>query len=99
MSAAGALVIPTRTMKGFEKLYGRIRPRLLPKGKSEVKGRLLSENQVIEVASILRKVGCIFEVVTIDVGVHSEEDLISHKSSQAIGMTAQLTSEHHPDVA
>lgn len=97
ISAVGALVIPTSSMKGFEKLYGRLR-RKLPLDKGEVKGKQLSENQVCEVAAILKKVGAIYEVVTIDMGIHTEEGLQLHKARQSGKFTANLTSEHHPNV-
>jgi hypothetical protein len=96
MSAVGALVIPTASMKGFEKLYGRLRRRL-PLDKGEVKGRQLSEDQVVEVAALLKKVGSLFEVVAMDMGMHSEEELLLHKASQEKAMTAQMTSDHHPN--
>ena len=81
-------------MKGFEKLYARLRRRL-PKTKGEVKGRDLSEAHVIEVARILRKIGALFEVVAVDLGMHSKEELTFHKTGQAEAMTAHLTPEHH----
>ena len=97
ISAVGALVIPTSSMKGFEKLYGRLRRRL-PTDKGEVKGKQLSENQVIEVAALLRKVGALFEVVAIDMGMHSEEEVLLHKASQGEAITAHLSSDHHPSM-
>ena len=97
ISAVGALVIPCSAMKGFEKLYGRLR-RHLPKTKGEVKGRDLSEKEVVEVSRILRKIGALFEVVAVDMGMHSEEDLDRHKSGQADAVTAHLTSDHHPNL-
>jgi len=97
VSAVGALVIPTSSMKGFEKLYGRIRNGL-PKKKGEVKGKLLSEGQVADVAAILKKVGAIFEVVTIDLGIHSDDEIQWHKNAQAERFTAHLTPKHHPNV-
>ncbi|MDE0534328.1 MAG: hypothetical protein OXI01_23190 [Albidovulum sp.] len=84
-------------MKRFEKLYGRLRRRL-PKAKGEVKGRTLSESELVEVAQILRKIGAVFEVVVIDIGMHSKEELLFHKAEQAEAITTHLTSEHHPSV-
>ena len=86
--------MPSSAMKGFERLYARLRRRLA-KTKGEVKGRHLSEGDVVEVARILRKVGAVFEVVVVDMGMHSKEDLVFHKSGQAEAMTAHLTSDHH----
>ncbi len=97
ISAVGALVIPSSATKGFKKLYGRLRRRL-PKTKDEVKGRKLSEEEVVEVAGLLRRVGALFEVVAVDMGMHSKEGLVRHKSGQAEAITAHLTSDHHPNL-
>ena len=97
ISAVGALVIPNSAMKSFDKLYTRLRRRL-PKTKSEVKGRNLSERQVAEVARMLRKIGALFEVVAVDMGMHSEEDLTRHRLGQAEAITTHLTSKHHPNL-
>ena len=97
ISAVGALVIPTTTMRGFEKLYGRLRSHL-PKSKGEVKGRDLSEEEVVEVARVLRKIGALFEVIVIDMGMHSNDELEFHKFGQAGAVTSHLTSEHQPTV-
>jgi hypothetical protein len=85
-------------MEGFKKLYGRLRQKL-PKEKGEVKGKRLSEEQVIEVVALLRKVGCLFEVAVIDMGLHTEEQLLLHKVLQEKAITAHLTSDHHPKLA
>lgn len=97
ISAVGSLVIPSSGMKGFEKLYGRLRKRL-PKTKGEVKGRNLSENDVVQLARLLRKVGALFEVVVVDMSRHSKEDLLHHKRGQEEAVTAHLTSDHHPEL-
>ncbi len=97
VSAVGALVIPSHQMRGFEKLYGRLR-RTLPKQNGEVKGKLLSESEVGEVAEIVRKVGGIFEVLLIDMGLHTKTALEEHRNGQALGITAKLTDEHHPNL-
>ncbi|AVF04677.1 MULTISPECIES: hypothetical protein [Devosia] len=96
ISAVGSLTIPDHSMRGFEKLYGRIR-RTLPKSDGQVKGRLLGEKEVGEVVEVLRKIGGIFEVVLIDLAMHSLEQLEAHRARQAVAITAHLTDEHHPD--
>ena len=50
------------------------------------------------VARILRKVGALFEIVVIDMGMHSNDDLEFHKKGQAGAITAHLTPEHHPSL-
>ena len=95
ISTVGALVIPSSEMKGFEKLYARLRRRL-PKTRGEVKGRDLTEEQVVELSRLLRKVGALFEVIAVDMGMHSENGLLRHKTGQEQAITAHLTSDHHP---
>ena len=90
-------MIPTSSLRGFEKLYGRVRKKL-PMERGEVKGRQLNEDHVRAVAKILRKVGCIFEVVTVDMGLHSEEGIRLHRDEQAEKFTANLTPQHQPKV-
>ena len=97
ISAVGALVIPSSSLKGFEKLYRRVRSAL-PKHAGEVKGRLLSESDVSDVVTVLKKVGAIFEIVAIDMGQHSSVAIKHHKENQETAITAHLTAEHHPNV-
>lgn len=95
ISAVGALVIPSSHMKGFERLYGRLR-RTLPKTKGEVKGRELSEYHVVQLANVLRKINALFEIVVIDMARHSKEALLQHKTGQEEAITAHLTADHQP---
>jgi len=94
ISAVGALIIPDQHFKGFEKLYGRLRPKL-PQEKGEVKGRLLREEHIREVVAILRKLGCLFEVVVVDSACHSEAEIAAHKARQEEEITKNLTGQHH----
>ena len=94
VSTVGSLVIPSDSLQGFQKLYGRLRQRL-PKEKGEVKGRLCSEMDVQDVASVLKKVGALFEVVAIDMGLHTVSALEHHKRMQAEGITKHLTENHY----
>lgn len=94
ISAVGALIIPDQNFAGFEKLYGRLR-RKLPQEKGEVKGRLLSEEHVGEVVAILRKLGCLFEVVAVDSACHTDDEIKQHKNGQEEHITKHLTDDHH----
>ena len=96
-SAVGALVVPSRSIKGFEKLYGRLRIHL-PKEKGEVKGRRLSEVQLGDIIDVLKRVGCIFEAVVIDTSMHSSDELAAHKLQQEEALTANLTNQHYPSL-
>lgn len=93
IAAVGALVIPSSSMETFERLYGCLRKRL-PKIKGEVKGRTLSEDQIADVARLLRSVNALFEVVSVDMGIHSKHDLLRHKAAQEQAITAHLTPQH-----
>ena len=94
ISAVGALVIPDQNFSGFEKLYGRLRRRL-PQEKGEVKGRRLNEDHVGDVVSILRKLGCLFEVVAVDSNCHTNDEVKIHKAHQEENITKHLTGQHH----
>jgi hypothetical protein len=98
ISAQGALIIPSRKMTYFEKLYGKLRPSLPQKG-GEVKGKLLSEAQVRQLINVLTRVGALFEAVVIDLGYHTAEDIQRHKEGQERGFTNTLTNEHQPTLA
>jgi len=93
VSAVGGLIIPSRKMKDFEKLYGRLR-RKLPRQKGEVKGRLLAESDVVKLVAILRTVGALFEIVVLDMSLHNDGDVANHKSLQEEAITANLTDAH-----
>lgn len=95
VSAVGALVVPDRRLPYLLKRYATLRSSL-PQDKGEVKGRLLSEEQVGQVVSLLKKMGAFFEVVTTDMSLNSEGVVDVHKRGQVEGITKTLTGEHHP---
>jgi hypothetical protein len=95
VSAVGALVIPDRRLPYLLKHYAALRPSL-PQNKGEVKGRLLSEEQVGQVVSLLNNKGAFFEIVTTDMSLNTEEVVDRHKREQAQGITKNLTDEHQP---
>jgi hypothetical protein len=77
------------------KRYAALRSSL-PQDKGEVKGRLLSEQQVGQVVSLLKNKGAFFEVVTTDMSLNTEEVVDRHRRGQAQGITKNLTDEHQP---
>ena len=95
VSAVGALVVPDRRLPYLLKRYAGLRPSL-PQEKGEVKGRLLSEEQVGQVVSLLKNKGAFFEVVTTDMSLNTKEAVDTHKRGQAHGITKNLTDEHQP---
>src|SRR5262245_34053887 len=81
ISLVGALIIPDRRLRYIEKRYAKLRSQL-PKEKGEVKGRLLAEEQVDLVVSMLADQQILFEACAIDLGTHSLADLAWHKTQQ-----------------
>ena len=70
ISLVGALVVPDRRLPYIEKRYSKIRAQL-PKDKGEVKGRLMGENDIDLVVSMLAEQQVLFETCAIDLGTHS----------------------------
>lgn len=97
VSAVGALVVPSAKLAYFEKLYRNLRPRL-PMHNGEVKGRLLTESDVRLVVDLLLRVEAFFEVVAVDLGLHTQDGLDRHKKSQEEAITQHLTEKHHPNL-
>jgi hypothetical protein len=97
VSAVGALVVPDRRLPYLIRRYLKIRPSL-PQEKGEVKGRLLSEDQVASIVALINRVDALFEVSVIDMAMHSEADIASHKAGQEHAMTSNLTAEHHENI-
>lgn len=97
VSVVGALVLTEGSIGRIEKKYLEIR-KTLPKEKGEVKGRLLSELQVDRVVTILEKNDALFEVVGIDMAIHSRDGVEAHKKGQENGITVNLTPEMHPSI-
>jgi hypothetical protein len=94
VSLIGALIVPDERLASLEKQYKRLRPNLAKDEKGEVKGRLLNEQQVDKVVSLLFADSCLFEAAAIDIGAHTEDGLKVFQAQQAEKMTANLTDEH-----
>lgn len=97
LSLVGALVIPDARLSWLERKYAKLRQRL-PKQGQEVKGRLLSEGDVRDVAELLRKNDALLDVIAVDLNMHTDEVIALHKVGQAQGITKHLTEQHHPSV-
>lgn len=97
ISCVGALTIPHANHAQLQKLWTRLR-RKLPADNGEVKGRMLSEEQVASVVKIVRQNQGLFEVTLIDLGAHSFDGLIKHRQALADAMVAKLTDAHHPNM-
>jgi hypothetical protein len=90
VSVVAALCIPDGMLKKITKKYERMR-KSLPTYKGEVKGRLLSENQVQKVVELLAHNMAILEVSVIDIGIHTEQGVISYRDQLADEMEGRLS--------
>lgn len=97
ISVVGALIVPEGKMTFIERKYQSIR-NALPTDRGEVKGRLLSEQHVDRVVTMLAKNEVLFEVVAIDMAMHSRAQVEKHKAGQEAALTANLTDEFHPNL-
>lgn len=97
IALVGALIIPEGRIEKVLKKYSAIRARL-PMQNGEVKGRILSEAEVDRVVTMLAKNEALFEVIAIDMAVHSHEGIEAHKKAQENGITINLTADFHPNI-
>ena len=97
ISLIGILIIPEDTFSKIEKKYKRIR-NTLPNKNGEVKGRLLTENQVDSIVTMLAKNDVIFLVECIDMSLHTNVGIEAHKKAAEEGITANLTDKHHENI-
>jgi hypothetical protein len=89
IGAVGAVAIPDSKLAFIERKYERIR-RHLPSLNGEVKGKLLSEQQVAEVVTLLARNEAIFEVTIIDLGMHTPSGVAAYKAALFNGMYERL---------
>jgi hypothetical protein len=89
ISAVGALAIPDGKLDFIEKKYAKIRTHL-PIEKGQVKGRLLNEQQVNEVVTMLSRNNVLFEIAVVDLGFHNETDVQNYKQQHLDGMLARV---------
>jgi len=91
----GAIIVPDFKLDQLFRKYERIRQNL-PQENGEVKGRLLSEDQVAQVTDLLRRNNCIFEALVIEMSFEKSEEIETHRKGAASGLTAHLTDKHQP---
>ena len=96
ISVVGALSIPDGKLNFIKQKYAQLRSRL-PLENGEVKGRLLSENQVNDVVTMLARNDVLFELTALDLGFHKESDVIAYKKKHAEGMLARVELFREPD--
>ena len=89
ISVVGALAIPDEKLGPLKKKYAKIRARL-PLEKGEVKGRLLNEKQFDEVVTLLARNEVLFEATAIDLGMHTEQEVLNYKKQHGEEMLAKV---------
>jgi hypothetical protein len=94
LSVVGSLAIPDVSYNRVLKKYGKLRSKL-PKSKGEVKGKLLSEQQVSDVIEILRRNEVLFEATLIDLRNTNEAVIETYRVRQCENLTAKITEAHH----
>jgi hypothetical protein len=94
ISMIGALIVPDGQKRSLEREYLKLR-KYLPTEKGEVKGKRLSEKDIVKLMPILRHHDVLFEAAAIDLGIHTEEGIRRNQAERAAGMTNGLTDQHH----
>lgn len=97
-SLVGALIIPDEKFDRLTMRYAKLRANLPIDHKKEVKGKSLTESQVLAVCDLLKKANALFEVVSVDMGFESPNELRSHRQAQAESITVNLSDNHHDDL-
>lgn len=95
-SAVGALVVPDNKFASLEAGWRKLR-RSFPQTKGEVKGSKLDEGQVATTVDLLFRHNCLFEVVVIDLGRHTEDEVRTHQQGQTAQIGAAITDEFVPE--
>ena len=89
ISVVGALAIPDAKLDFLTKKFAKIRARL-PIEKGEVKGRLLTEEQVDEGVALLARNEVLFEVSAIDLGIQDEAGARDYKQKHGEDTLAKV---------
>ena len=96
LSVVGALAIPDGKLEFIKRKYAKLRSRW-PLENGEAKGRLLNEQQVNEVVTLLARNDALFEITAIDLSFHTESDIAAYKQQHAKGMLARVDGFQEPD--
>ncbi|MGL1862452.1 MAG: DUF3800 domain-containing protein [Pseudodesulfovibrio sp.] len=95
ISCVGSLTIPDRlriqVVKSFKKLLKRWG---ISKG-SELKGKDVTEAQLVEIVDILERNHAMFTIVAIDTGYQDTADITAHKNSQCKALLNSINDNMH----
>jgi hypothetical protein len=93
ISVVGALAIPDGKLEFLARKFEKIRARL-PLQNGEVKGRLLNEDQIDEIAMLLARNETLFEVTAVDLGLQNEAEVTAYKEKHGKEMLAKVDDFH-----
>ena len=96
-SCISALAVPTTKKKELFKQFKAL-TRNWRDANGEVKGSNLDEPQVASIIALLRKFDVILELVVIDLGLHTEDEITKYKELQVSNMIGDIPPDHNPDV-
>lgn len=97
ISCVAALVMPEQYQKYIFKRFKHLKVSW-GIGSGEPKGSKLDEEQIAYVISILNDYDVFVTACGIDVGVHTDAQITTHKQGQAANVTKHVTPEHHPNL-
>lgn len=97
VSCVGAILIPHSCCDALSAAFEQI-SSLWPSENGEIKGRLLSEDQLIAAIDLLAAYKGLMKVTSIDMGLHSSSEISMHKSNQVKAIMDDIGPEHHPSL-
>jgi hypothetical protein len=96
-SVVAALAVPTTKKKELFRQFKRLTQNWTDKN-GEIKGSKLDELQIASIIALLQKFDVILELVVIDLGLHTDEEITKFKEIQVDNMIGDIPPNHNPDV-
>jgi hypothetical protein len=96
-SCIAALAVPTTKKKELFKQFKSLTRNWTDRN-GEVKGSKLDEPQIASVIALLQKFDVILELIVIDLGLHTEDEITKFKEIQVGNMIGDIPPDHIPDV-
>jgi hypothetical protein len=96
VSCVTSLTIPDRHMDAVEKNFSSLKNYW--GYEKEVKGSKLSEKQISDTIALLREYDVLLDIVCLNIGNHSSENIDKYKAEQADKLIENLTKEHHENL-
>lgn len=96
ISSITALIIPDRNIVRLTKKFIELRKRW--GYDSEIKGSKLQEKQISETIALLRIHDVLLDIICIDTGHHTEDDIAAYKKESGDNLVKHLTPQHHENL-